>query len=110
MDQMKRWGPWLMWLVLQGCVTVEAVSVSQIPAEKDRHHRIAASARRPVIFSIPFGTSYVEEARGQLMDKCRGGAIEGVVSKFQSTEYFLGFVGTREVIMSGYCLAAAKKG
>ena len=95
--------------VLHGCMTIEAVSVSQIPAEKDRHNRVEAKAGSPVIFAIPFGSSYPEEARRRLLEKCPGGAIEGVLAKFQNIDYFL-FVSYKEVVMSGYCLTTAKKG
>ena len=110
MRYLKVLGPFLLGTALTACLTVEAVSVSQIPAEKDRNHRISASASRPIVFLIPFGTSYVEEARKGLLDRCPGGAIEGVLAKFQSTDYFLGLVLVKEVSMSGYCLNPAKKG
>ena len=50
-------------VTLHGCVTVKSISISQIPDSGQRKQEIKASATSPVVFSIPFNTSYIDDAR-----------------------------------------------
>lgn len=96
-----------LWL-LSGCVTVHSISVSQIPVKAERTKLIKASASRPILFFIPFGTNYVEEARQELAAQCPHGEIEGLVSKGESVGYFIG-VAIARINLQGYCVANRSK-
>jgi hypothetical protein len=86
------------------CTTVTSVSVSQIPEAGQRKNVVRSEASRPIILLIPFGSSFVEKARKDLLSRCPDGAIEGVVSKHEDTNYFLGLVQVASLTMRGYCV------
>jgi hypothetical protein len=96
--------------LLPGCMTVSSISSSQVPPVAERQHRIMSSESNLVLLAIPFGNSFVEEARSGLEAQCAQGQIEGILSKHQNTNYFLGLVSRQEVVMEGYCLSSKKKG
>lgn len=106
----KLWSLPLLAAALLGaaCTTVQSISVSQIPEKSQRKNLITASGGSPVILSIPMGTDYVEETRRSLLSKCPHGAIEGLVSKDFTTNYFLGLVTKQSLLLRGYCVAEAK--
>jgi hypothetical protein len=94
-------------LGLTACTTVESISISQMPEQDERKATVEAHASTPIIFAIPFGTGYIDTARDELLGRCASGAIEGVLTKFQTTNYFLGLVESQQVSMSGYCVKEA---
>jgi uncharacterized lipoprotein YajG len=96
--------------LLPGCVTVNSISTSQIPPAAARKQKVVSSASNLVLFFIPFGNSFVERAREDLERQCPKGAIEGLQTKHQDTNYFIGLVGIQEVVMQGYCLSPRSKG
>ncbi|MDQ3231807.1 MAG: hypothetical protein M3Q07_08310 [Pseudobdellovibrionaceae bacterium] len=96
--------------LLQGCMSVSSISISQIPAAAARKHKVISSASNLVLIAIPFGNSFVDRAREDLERQCPDGSIEGIQSKHQNTDYFLGLAVTQEVVMQGYCLSRRKKG
>ena len=91
------------------CMTVATISANQVPRQSERRQQIAASDSGLIVLGIPFGNTFVDRAKERLMDKCPGGAIEGLLTKFQTTSYFI-FYSKPEVVMEGYCVKAAKKG
>lgn len=97
----------LTWI---SCTTVESISVSQIPAAPARKHKISAAASNPILLLIPFGSSFPERAREQLLAQCPAGKIEGLLAKHQMTNYFLSLVQVDEVLMEGYCIQTPSKG
>jgi hypothetical protein len=91
-------------------MTVSSISTSQIPSTPARKHKVMSSASNLVLLTIPFGNSFVERAREDLERQCPEGAIEGIQTKHQDINYFLGLAGVQEVVMQGYCLGSRKKG
>ncbi len=92
------------------CQTVESVSTSQFPKKSARKNMIQAESSSPIIFFIPFGTSYIDEAQENLVSQCQSPSrIEGTVSKHTSTNYFIGLFMSQKVELSGYCVASAKE-
>jgi hypothetical protein len=103
--------PCIMFLtVLPACMTVSSISTSQIPPAPARKQKVVSSASNFMFLLIPFGNSFVERARVELERQCPNGAIEGIQTKHQNINYFLGFASVQEVVMQGYCLASQKKG
>jgi hypothetical protein len=93
-------------LLQMACQTVESISISQIPDTSRRKGEVRSEASSPIILFIPFGTSFIDEAKADLESRCKPPArIEGVVSKHSSTNYFLGLIMSQKVSMSGYCVA-----
>ncbi len=95
---------------LPACMTVSSISTSQIPPAPARQQKVLSSASNFVFLTIPFGNSFVERAREDLERQCPDGAIEGIQTKHQDINYFLGLATAQEVVMQGYCLASRKKG
>jgi hypothetical protein len=97
----------LLSLIFTACQTVESISISQIPVTKNRSNAVHSESSSPIIFGIPFGTSYIDEAEQELLSSCAAPSrLEGVLSKHVSTNYFLGLVTSQKVLLSGYCLAS----
>lgn len=86
-------------LALSGCVNLNSISMTQLP--NDRSNLISASADDWNFLGFTFDSDFVNEAVNQLREQCQGGKLQGVLTKYQTTAYFLVF--KREVIASGYC-------
>jgi hypothetical protein len=91
-------------------MTVRSISVNQVPKQSERRNKISSSDSGFIVFLIPFGNSFVTTAKEHLMDQCPGGAIEGLLTKFQSTTYVPLVLEMPQVTMEGYCVKAPKKG
>ena len=97
---MKRLIP-LVALLLGGCVSLNSVSETQIPVERD--HEVKAESSRLIVLGLNFDNDYVDQVRSQLKDQCRGGEVRGILTKDEMITYFL-FVQRRRVTAEGYCL------
>ncbi len=89
-------------LVLSGCVSLNSVSLTQIPSDKGA--LINAQAHDWVFLAFTTQNDFVDEAVDSLKQQCQGGKLTGVLTKHQTTAYVL--VIKREVIVSGYCKKA----
>ena len=89
----------LLALSLSGCVGLNTVSMTQVPAERD--NKITTNSSSWNFIGINFSNAFVDEAIDQLKAQCPTGKIEGVYTKHQTTGYLLVF--KREVIVSAYC-------
>ena len=85
--------------LLCACVHLNSLSMTQIPA--DRTHQITASTDSWNLLGIAFSNDFVDQAIFDLKSQCSGGRVEGILTKHQTTAYFLMF--KREVIATGYC-------
>lgn len=90
----------LLTLTLGGCVSLNSVSLTQVPEQ--RSNEVSASADHWAILGIAFDNDFVDEAVSELRSQCQGGKLNGVLTKFQNTVYFL--VVKREVIATAYCV------
>lgn len=86
-------------ILLSGCVSLNSVSMTQVPQQ--RQHEVFASADHWSLLGIAFSNDFADEAVSQLQQQCQGGKLEGVYTKYQNTLYLL--VVQRQVIVSGYC-------
>ncbi|GAM58918.1 hypothetical protein JCM19232_1529 [Vibrio ishigakensis] len=84
---------------LSGCVGLNTVSLTSVPAERDA--KVTASASDWNFIGINFNNDIVDEAVANLQQQCPTGKIEGVLTKHQTTGYVLFF--KREIIATGYC-------
>ena len=85
--------------LLSGCVSLDSVSLTQLPENRER--LVSASASDIVFLGFTTQNDFVDEAVENLKSKCRGGKLTGILTKHQTTAYVLVF--KREVIASGYC-------
>jgi hypothetical protein len=89
----------LFTLTLSGCVGLNTVSMTQVPAE--RKNIISTNSSSWNFIGINFSNAFVDKAIENLKVQCPTGKIEGIYTKHQTTGYVLVF--KREVIVSAYC-------
>ncbi len=86
-------------IALSGCVSLNSVSLTQVPSE--RSNLISAAAHDWVFLGFTRQNDFVDVAINDLKNQCLGGKLTGILTKHQTTVYVLMF--KREVIASGYC-------
>jgi hypothetical protein len=67
---------------------------------------ISVRASQPTFMGFVGQTDYVNEAYDKLLDKCRGGVIQGVTTQYQTSHGF--FSWTNEILMQGICVRSKK--
>ncbi len=85
--------------LLSGCVSLNSVSLTQLPEKREK--LVTASASDFLFLGFTTQNDFVGEAVSNLKEKCQGGRLTGILTKHQTTSYLLIF--KREVIASGYC-------
>lgn len=88
--------------LMSGCVTLQSVSLTQIP--KERNRPISAEASKLYFFGFNFDNNYADDAARLLSEKCPGGQVKGILTKDENINYFLGIVMKRHITARGYCL------
>ncbi len=83
------------------CVSLSSVSITQIP--KERNKEVSASSSKFIIFGFSFSNEYADEVVKNLKKKCDGGMVQGILTKDENVNYFIGIVMKREITASGYC-------
>ena len=86
------------------CTTVHSAYLSNLGHPEAGARPIEAEASKSVFLGLNFSNDYVFEARTRLYDQCPDGAVTGVLSTYESTNYLL--VVTHEVRVRGLCVAA----
>jgi len=86
-------------LILNGCVGLNSVSMTQVP--KNKGQPVEVNAHDWVFLNFTTQNDFADRAVDNLKEQCVGGKISGVYTKHQTTSYLLVF--KREVIVSGYC-------
>ena len=86
-------------IALSGCVGLNTVSMTQVPAERD--NKITTNSSSWNFIGINFSNAFVDQAIENLKEQCPIGKIEGIYTKHQTTGYLLVF--KREVVVSAYC-------
>ena len=79
---------------------MNTVSVSSIPAQRD--NLVSAESSRFLFLGISFSTDFVEEAVEELGDQCKG-KVEGIITKFETHNYFLYLFMSEKVKVKGFC-------
>jgi hypothetical protein len=87
--------------LISSCVSLQSVSLTQIPQQ--RSHPVKAETSKFIILFLSFDNDYVDKLNEDLKDQCRGGKVQGILTKDEVTNYFLGFVMKRSVSANGYC-------
>ncbi len=100
---MKKTGLILGFLIFtSGCTHLASISTSSIP--KNRNNKIFTKARRFIFLGLNFNNDYVNNIAFKLAQQCRGGVVQGVVTKHENVVYFPGVVHEVRIKASGYCL------
>lgn len=95
----------LVSILVSGCASLNSVSVTSIPA--DRNNAVSAAADRWIIFGFNFDNDYADQVAKDLEGKCAGGKISGILTKDETYNYFLFLVMKKHVEATGYCSKGA---
>ncbi len=87
--------------LLSGCVSLNTVSLTSIPAKRDR--QVQAEASKYIFLGLSFDNDFVDEMTGQLKQKCPDGMISGILTKDEAVNYFLYIFWRHHVTATGYC-------
>jgi hypothetical protein len=97
----KRMSSIILALATTSCVHVNSVSLTQIPST--RSHQIKADTSKIIILGFNFDNDYVDKLNDDLKGQCPGGKVQGILTKDETTQYFMFFVIKRSVTATGYC-------
>ena len=87
-------------LSLSSCVSLQSVSLTQIP--KTRKNLIRSEASKLIFLGFNFDNDFVDAVPQDLRAKCRKGKVTGILTKDEVTNYFIFF--RRTVSAQGYCI------
>lgn len=88
-----------MALFLSACASVQSVSMTPVPAKRDKVVR--AEATRFIILGFNFDNDYVDQIHQSFRVQCPGGVISGILTKDEVISYFLAH--RRKVTATGFC-------
>ncbi len=86
------------------CASLQSVSLTQLPKKKKRV--VSAQVDRWVILGLVFDNDFVDPMVDDLRSQCRGGQVQGILTKDEAYNYFLWLVYKRKVTAKGYCVKA----
>jgi hypothetical protein len=89
-------------LSTSACVSLQSVSLTQIPAQ--RSNRIHAESSKFMFLYISFSNDYVDDVRDELKSKCRDGKVTGILTKDESVTYFPILFTSRRIEAQGFCV------
>ena len=87
---------------LVGCASVNSISLSSIPAVRNKEVR---SVKEKTIFlGFNFNNDFIDEMNEDLKRQCPNGMVKGILTKDEVIDYFLRIVWTHKVSATGYCV------
>jgi hypothetical protein len=89
--------------MLSSCVSLQTVSLTEIPEKRTK--KISAVVSKMVFLHFNFDNDFVDNISQQLRDQCEGGKVSGILTRHEVTSYLIVF--KHQVSASGYC---SKKG
>jgi len=90
-------GAFLMGLV--GCASVNSVSLTPIPAQRNRP--VKAEVSKWIFLAFSFDNDFINPLVDDLKQQCPNGVISGILTKDETISYFLVF--KKNVSATGYC-------
>lgn len=84
---------------LVGCAAVNSVSLTPIPAQRNRP--VKAEVSKWLILGIAFDNDFIDPLVGDLKQQCPNGVVSGILTKDETYSYFLVF--KKQVTATGYC-------
>ena len=103
-DRYRRWISCLAGsiagLILSSCVSLQSVSLTQIP--KQRSKTVTAMVSKTIFLGFNFDNDFVDDISSRLAEQCPGGKVTGILTKDSTTSYV--FVFRRQIEAQGYCI------
>jgi hypothetical protein len=94
-------------LGLNACHTLNSVSLTQIPQQRNK--KVKAEVSKLIVLGLSFDNDYVDSLVDKLKAQCDDGMVRGILTKDEVVDYFLMIVHSRVVSVSGYCVSGSKK-
>ena len=92
----------LLNLYLVGCVSLNTVSLTSIPAQREKP--VSASVERFMVLGFNFDNDYVDMLTDKLKNQCSNGTISGILTKDENIDYFLYIFWKKTITAKGYCV------
>ena len=89
----------LSMVTLGGCASLLSVSFTHVP--KARGHVVTSRSHDWAMFNLHSSNDFVDTVRQGLLDKCPGGNITGILTKYETMTYV--FMVKRIVTATGFC-------
>lgn len=93
----------LLILSQAACVSLNSVSLTQIPS--NRSQQVSVTHEKMVVFFFSFDNDFVESMVDELKAKCKDGMVQGILTTDEVVDYFLMLVHKRRVTAEGYCVS-----
>jgi hypothetical protein len=91
-------------LMSTACASLQSVSFTEMPAQ--RNHQVSAEVSKFMFLFLSFDNDFVNSLPQELEAECRGGSVEGIMTKHESYSYILFH---RIVVKArGYCVKSGK--
>ena len=89
----------MVWALATSCASLHSVSLTSVPA--NRSHPLQEEVSDWAFLGIHFSNDFVNELRDRLHSACHGGKVSGILTKYESYNYFL--VIKRQVKATAFC-------
>lgn len=84
-----------------GCVSLNTVSLTSIPAKRDA--KVRAEASKFIFLGFNFDNDFVDRMTNDLRSQCPDGVVSGILTKDEVVNYFLYIFWSHRVTATGYC-------
>ncbi len=95
-------------LVLNACVSLNSVSLTPIPPE--RNNRVSVERDKFIFLGFSFDNDFVDGAVEDLKAQCPNGKVTGLLTKDENINYFLYIFWKKRISAQGYCVKANSSG
>ena len=86
------------------CASLQSVSFTEMPVQ--RNHQVSADVSKTMFLLFSFNNDFLDELQQKLQDECKGGSVEGIMTKHENYNYFI--INRMVVKASGYCVKQGK--
>jgi hypothetical protein len=86
--------------LLAGCASVNSISMTTIP--KDRNQVVRAEVSKTIFLAFNFDNDFVDPLVEKLKAQCPQGIVTGILTKDEVISYVI--VHTRRVVATGFCV------
>ena len=90
--------------LLSSCTSLQTLSLTSIPAKRDK--AVKTEASKIIFLGFNFDNDFVDEMTTDLKRQCPNGVVSGVLTKDEVVDYFLMIVWKHRVTATGYCVQA----
>lgn len=98
-QQQTKWFGLFFGLALSGCASVQSVSLTPIPPQ--RNNVVRSQVEKTIFLAFNFDNDFVDPLVSDLKRQCPEGVVSGVLTKHEVISYFLVF--KERITATGFC-------